>query len=153
MLFKKILWGLGAAIILTSCGTTTSYADGCGGYTGQAHASADNRSDSDAPPIYYLKNNFDDNAEHPEYIGTPGYYAVNEMPIPTLKQLPKQALPKTVVQARTYQYTIAPGDTVYALARRNCVSIQDIKRANRINTKFEIRAGDEIILPTDRCKI
>ena len=149
MLYRKILLGCSAAIIIIGCGTTNGYADGCGGYPSQTHASADA---SDAPPIYYLQNNLDDNAEHTEYIGTPGFYAVNELPVPSLKQLPSQGLPKTVVQARTHQYTIAPGDTVYALSRRNCVSIQDIKRANGINTKFEIRAGDEIILPKGRCK-
>ena len=140
MLYRKILLGFGSASMIIG-GAITGYADGSEGDLDQTQASADA---SDASSIYYAQNNVDNSAENLGYV-------VNRLPVPSLKQLPKQNLAKTVMPAKTYIYTIAPGDTVYSLARRNCVSIQDIKIANGINSKFEIRAGDKIILPTDRC--
>ena len=110
--------------------------------------------------VYYSPDSQNGKTEDPDYIGTPGYYAVNGLQPPSPEQVSKQASSQdprpaalTRAPSRTYYYTIEPGDTIYSLARKHCVSMQDIRTVNKLNRKFEIRAGDVILLPKDRCKI
>lgn len=106
--------------------------------------------------------------------GTPGYYAVNNtqndiaresvsMVAEHTNHSPVQAhqIPhQTPVVAQisvaqtsmnTHQHMIIPGDTIYSLARKSCVSVSVLKAANNINNDFYIRVGDKISLPVSKC--
>jgi len=112
--------------------------------------------------------------------GTPGYYAVNGIeppaPSPQIAQpqlaqaqtlQPQQVLPTTepllepkiyavpvsavTASAVTMHHTVNPGDTLYSLARTTCSTVAEIQSLNTINSKFYIRAGDDILLPSGRC--
>jgi len=107
--------------------------------------------------------------------GTPGYYAVNgieppatspQIAQPQLAQAqtlqPQQVLPTTEpllepkiaavpASAVTMHHTVNPGDTLYSLARTACSTVAEIQSLNTINSKFYIRAGDDILLPSGRC--
>ena len=48
-------------------------------------------------------------------------------------------------------YTVVPGDTVYSLARRNCVGISDITERNGIGPDYAISIGQRISVPGSRC--
>ena len=156
MRFPKTILSLGAVSLIAGCSSTLPVlADGCGSYPEQKSAQADNRPGSDAAPIYYLTDSFDEHSEYLDSIGTPGYHAVNgqlaHIPPQPPKQYPRSA-PLKNVPSGTYQYIIQPGDTVYSLARRNCVSMKDIRTVNGINSQSVIRVGDILLLPKDRCK-
>ena len=47
-------------------------------------------------------------------------------------------------------YTIKRGDTLYSIARRNRVTLQDLLSANRLINPYDIRVGQEICIPTQR---
>ncbi|MEE9272763.1 MAG: LysM peptidoglycan-binding domain-containing protein [Robiginitomaculum sp.] len=95
--------------------------------------------------------------------GTPGYYAVTGQvqpqtliavsPLMTPAPAPTthRAIAIANTQARIRSYTLAPGDTVYSLARNNCSTVAELRRINGINEQFYIRAGDQIILPSYTC--
>lgn len=160
MLVTKLILGLSSIGIIAGCSTLHGPADGCSGYPDQKIASAKSRSELDAARLYYSPDSQNGKTEDPDYIGTPGYYAVNGLQHPSPEQVSKQASSQdprpaalTRAPSRTYYYKIEPGDTIYSLARKHCVSMQDIRTVNKLNRKFEIRAGDVILLPKDRCKI
>jgi len=48
-------------------------------------------------------------------------------------------------------HSIIEGDTVYSLARRNCVGVNDIQSINGLNSNFAIKIGGSLKLPTSRC--
>jgi len=48
-------------------------------------------------------------------------------------------------------HLVRGGDTVYSLARRNCVSVTDIQSINGLNSNFGIKIGDSLKLPASRC--
>lgn len=48
-------------------------------------------------------------------------------------------------------HRVKEGDTVYSLARRNCVSVGDIQSINGLNADFSIKIGDDLRLPASRC--
>ncbi|PHS42440.1 MAG: hypothetical protein COA91_00350 [Robiginitomaculum sp.] len=111
--------------------------------------------------------------QSPGNAGTPGYYAVNggaptsDAPRPQYAQIqpsrpqapnsapvstqttystPTQILPQGISRHR-----VAPGDTLYSLARTTCSSVAEIQRLNSINQDFYIRADDDIFVPSGRC--
>ncbi|PHR59306.1 MAG: hypothetical protein COA43_09230 [Robiginitomaculum sp.] len=110
--------------------------------------------------------------------GTPGYYAVNNIHNDTASEVVSMAAERTdqspvhiidssqhisrqtpvttqIPVAQTsmniHQHVIIPGDTVYSLARKSCVSVGVLKAANNINNDFYIRVGDKISLPASKC--
>jgi murein DD-endopeptidase MepM/ murein hydrolase activator NlpD len=54
----------------------------------------------------------------------------------------------TVAPATTIQ--VARGDTVYAISRRNQVSMRSIIEANGLTPPYQLNAGERIVLPRDR---
>ena len=48
-------------------------------------------------------------------------------------------------------HRVQEGDTVYSLARRNCVTVGDIQSINGLNADFSIKIGDDLRLPASRC--
>ena len=48
-------------------------------------------------------------------------------------------------------HSIIEGDTVYSLARRNCVGVNDIQSINGLNSNFAIKIGDSLKLPASQC--
>src|SRR5947199_10851382 len=44
-------------------------------------------------------------------------------------------------------YTVRPGDTLWAFAKRNGVSVQDLARANRISNPGAIFPGEQLTIP------
>ena len=48
-------------------------------------------------------------------------------------------------------HVVAEGDTVYSLARKKCVGVNDIKSLNNLDYKFSIKIGDRLSLPTSKC--
>ena len=48
-------------------------------------------------------------------------------------------------------HRVKEGDTVYSLARRNCVTVGDIQSINGLNADFAIKIGDDLRLPASRC--
>ena len=111
--------------------------------------------------------------------GTPGYYAVNGIapPAQAVKIVPQQVQPQLAqiqpsqpqqvqpstqkllgpktytvpVSAMTARHIVKAGDTLYSLARTTCSTVVEIQGLNTINSKFYIRVGDEILLPSGRC--
>ena len=48
-------------------------------------------------------------------------------------------------------HLVREGDTVYSLARRICVGVNDIQSINGLNSSFAIKIGDSLKLPASRC--
>ncbi len=48
-------------------------------------------------------------------------------------------------------YTVQQGDTVYSMARRLCVGINEISGPNNLGADFNINIGQAIKLPASRC--
>lgn len=48
-------------------------------------------------------------------------------------------------------YRVQPGDTVYGLARKQCVSVSEIQQTNNIDQSYGINIGQTISLPQSRC--
>ncbi|MDA8708525.1 LysM peptidoglycan-binding domain-containing protein [Hellea sp.] len=48
-------------------------------------------------------------------------------------------------------YLVKPGDTVYSLARRHCVSVSDIQGTNSLDQSYGIKIGQQLQLPPNHC--
>jgi len=48
-------------------------------------------------------------------------------------------------------HLVKQGDTVYSMARRLCVGVNDIQAANGLNSNFAIKIGQTLKLPASRC--
>ena len=48
-------------------------------------------------------------------------------------------------------HIVKQGDTVYSLARKHCVGVNDIKSLNGLDRNFAIKIGDSLNLPSSRC--
>ncbi|MDB2438882.1 LysM peptidoglycan-binding domain-containing protein [Hellea sp.] len=48
-------------------------------------------------------------------------------------------------------YLVKPGDTVYSLARRHCVSVSDIQGTNGLDQNYGIKIGQQLQLPPSHC--
>lgn len=48
-------------------------------------------------------------------------------------------------------HIVKDGDTVYSLARQNCVGITEIQSLNNLNASYGINIGDQLQLPAPRC--
>lgn len=48
-------------------------------------------------------------------------------------------------------HLVKEGDTVYSLARKNCVGVNDIQALNGLNSSFAIKIGDSLNLPNSQC--
>lgn len=48
-------------------------------------------------------------------------------------------------------YTVRDGDTVYSMARRLCVGLDEIAGPNNLGSSFAINIGQSLILPSSRC--
>lgn len=48
-------------------------------------------------------------------------------------------------------YTVRDGDTVYSMARRLCVGLDEIAGPNNLGSSFAINIGQPLILPASRC--
>jgi len=115
-------------------------------------------------PIIEPAPGIQETVDAPGDIGTPGYYAVNDIeePVTQAAEIAPPAIPAPVSipvtapiiteAASTSVHTIIPGDTVYSLARNACIKVADLKQANGINDEFYIRVGDEIQIPAGRCE-
>ena len=51
------------------------------------------------------------------------------------------------VIARDALYTVAPGDTLYSIARRNGITVKSITDANRIGSVYDLKVGQQLLLP------
>lgn len=60
---------------------------------------------------------------------------------------PQPAPNLTVVPDASFQHTIEPGESLYAIARRYDVSTNDIVRANSMDAPDQIFVGQKIIIP------
>ncbi|NNE56695.1 MAG: LysM peptidoglycan-binding domain-containing protein [Hellea sp.] len=87
-------------------------------------------------------------------IGLAGGSGIGGYPVTTP---PSVAAPVTTPTSDPYSangmtmHRVVEGDTVYALSRRLCVDVDDIKSLNSLNTEFYIRLDDLIKLPASRC--
>lgn len=48
-------------------------------------------------------------------------------------------------------YQVQPGDTVYSLSRKLCVTVSDIQGSNGLNSHYGIKIGQTLQLPPNRC--
>lgn len=59
------------------------------------------------------------------------------------------SIPKPPCPNGTY-YIIKPGDTLYMIARKNKISLQDLLVANKFANPYDIRPGQEICIPAQK---
>jgi len=86
---------------------------------------------------------------------------VADIPVDTANILPNETRilnsQNTDVQNSAVQtigaqsYRVQPGDTVYGLSRKLCVSVVDIQQQNNINETYGINIGQVIQLPQNQC--
>lgn len=112
-------------------------------------------------------------------MGTPGYQVLQSQTIEQPAVIQKVATAASSAQLIDYDYSdnvisanaftspeysetrilgvsginhvVAEGDTVYSLARKNCVGVNDIKTLNNLDYNFAIKIGDSLVLPSSKC--
>jgi LysM repeat protein len=62
-----------------------------------------------------------------------------------------QSMPQMTRQNNAATYQVASGDTVYSLARRLCVSVDEIQGSNGLNKDYGIQIGQTLQLPSNHC--
>ncbi len=101
-------------------------------------------------------------AAYGETFGTPGYHAIqaveaevaateaNDTIIPVRPRLyVSDSRNQTAGNSLTHE--IIEGDTVYSLAKRQCVGVDDIRSLNNLDVNYAIRLGDYLTLPPSQC--
>lgn len=69
---------------------------------------------------------------------------------PVATRVQRMDVPSTVQM--THSYMIAEGDTLYGLAKANCVSVDDIQTSNHMSDA-NLRLGQNIQIPTGKCNV
>ena len=59
----------------------------------------------------------------------------------------KPAAGKKTSAASAQSYTVSKGDTLFAIARKFGVSVEDLRKENRLSSRSQIRAGQKLRLP------
>jgi len=85
------------------------------------------------------------------YTGTADVVSAN-----TLMTAPNNVIAQTIRTDVTRQhgaslYRVKPGDTVYSLARRHCVSVDQIHGSNGLDSNYSIQIGQTLQLPSSHC--
>lgn len=96
--------------------------------------------------------------------GTPGYYAINgtgahstsglsagQSGNSAISSIPYTQPAPALSAASGNSYIVQPGDTVYSLSKRFCVSVSEFQDANGIDNNFYIRAGEALQIPANGC--
>ncbi len=96
--------------------------------------------------------------------GTPGYHAIQAAEAEIAATSSNDAIipvrPRLYVSDSTgtenlmngqRRHEIVEGDTVYSLARRQCVGVDQIKSLNKLDDLYSINLGDYLTLPASQC--
>jgi murein DD-endopeptidase MepM/ murein hydrolase activator NlpD len=68
--------------------------------------------------------------------------------IPKYNAAAAPAAPRSVVnQAAPGTHTVAPGETLFGLARRYNVPLKDLAKANNLETQAQLKMGDRLVIP------
>lgn len=59
-------------------------------------------------------------------------------------------VPYQLDDATNNSYTVLPGDSIYAIARKLNINPNDLMKANNLNHSSILNIGDTLVLPTDR---
>lgn len=62
-----------------------------------------------------------------------------------------QTMPQITRNYGASTYQVESGDTVYSLARRRCVSVEDIQGSNGLDRNYGIQIGQTLQLPANQC--
>jgi LysM repeat protein len=137
--YEPVVYEQAPAAVITSTDATYTDTDvvGTPGFMAMQAANAE------PAPVITTASTTSTGAVEIDYDYTPNLVAVDT-------QMPA-TLPEITRSYGTSTHVVAPGDTVYSLARKTCTSLTDITAPNAIGADYGIKIGQVIQLPASRC--
>jgi LysM repeat protein len=104
----------------------------------------------------------------PAQVGTPGYgvyvpetvenydysqnvVSANSPVVDGMEPSETRAIENSFAVQPTANYVVGSGDTVYNIARRLCVNVEDVQQSNALGSDFAIKIGQPLYLPQSQC--
>lgn len=104
----------------------------------------------------------------PSQVGTPGYgvyvpetvenydysenvVSANSPVVDGTEPVEYRAIENSYVAQPNANYIVGSGDTVYNIARRLCVNVEDVQTTNALGNDFSIKIGQPLYLPQSHC--